>query len=149
MTFNPIVSAQEPQGRVLISIDLPKPISTNRLFKNKAKGRACTEAYNTWKLHAKAAIQSQKPFTKPSGPVRLLFAVGEVGLRKDMDGDNCLKCLIDALVDAQIIPDDKREHVRGVGMEWVPGKAGATAYIAPAEALPPFVADVPIVGSIS
>jgi Holliday junction resolvase RusA-like endonuclease len=62
-----------------------------------------------------------------------MFAVGETGLRKDMDGDNCLKCLIDALVEAQIIPDDNRQHVRGVGMEWVSGKEGVTAYISPAE----------------
>lgn len=134
----------------MISIDLPKPLSTNNLYANvRGKGRVKSKAYCTWQWHAKAAIQSQKPFARPNGPVRLLFAVGELGLRKDMDGDNCLKCLIDALVDAQIIPDDKREHVRSVGMEWVPGKEGATAYIAPAEALSPFVADVPIVGSIS
>ncbi len=133
----------------MISIDLPKPISTNRLFKNKARGRACTEAYNTWKWHALAAIQGQKPIAKPNGPVRLLFAVGEVGLRSDMDGDNCLKCLIDALVDAQIIPDDNRQTVRGVGMEWVPGKEGATAYIAAAESLSPFIEEIPVIGQVS
>lgn len=116
-----------------LTIDLPKPISTNRLFKNKRRGRVCTEAYNTWKWQARALIQDQKPIGKPNGPVRLMFAVGETGMRKDMDGDNCLKCLIDALVEAQIIPDDNRQHVRGVGMEWVKGKEGVTAYITAAE----------------
>lgn len=132
----------------MTTIDLPKPISTNRLFKNKARGRACTEAYQTWKWHAKAAIQDQKPIAKPNGPVRILFAVGEVGLRKEMDGDNCLKCLLDALVDNGIIPDDNRQHVRGVGMEWVAGKEGATAHIMAADAPQDFTA-IPLVGAVS
>lgn len=113
----------------MISIELPRPISTNSLFKNKASGRSCTERYMTWKWHAKAAIQRQKPIPKPNGPVRILFAVGEVGIRKNMDGDNTLKCLLDALVDNGILEDDKRTIVRGVGMEWVEGKEGVTAHI--------------------
>ena len=118
----------------MIKIDLPKPISTNRLFKNKRSGRACTEAYNTWRWHASAMLQDQKPLPKPNGPVRIMFAVGEVGLRADMDGDNCLKCLLDALVDGGVLSDDNRKIVRGVGMEWVEGKEGATAHITMADA---------------
>jgi len=133
---------------MILTIDLPKPISTNRLFKNKARGRARTEAYNTWRWHAKAAIQKQKPFAKPNGPVRILFTVGEIGLRADMDGDNCLKCLIDALVDNGVLADDKRTIVRGVGMEWVEGKEGATAHITAADGAS-WLVDVPIVGSVS
>lgn len=117
----------------MTTIDLPKPISTNRLFKNKARGRARTEAYNTWRHHARAMILDQKPIAKPNGPVRVFFAIGETGLRKDSDGDNLLKCLLDALVDNGILTDDNREYVRGVGMEWVKGKEGATAHITPAE----------------
>lgn len=115
-----------------ITVNLPKPISTNRLFKNKRSGRVCTEEYNTWKWHAKAMLQKQKPFPKIEGPVRILFAVGEVGLRSTMDWDNCIKCLQDALVDAGIIPDDNRSVVRSGGVEWVEGKEGVTAYISPA-----------------
>ncbi len=121
----------------MTAIQLPKPISTNRLFRNKAKGRVCTQEYNTWKWHALAAIQEQKPISIPNGPVRILFAVGEVGLGANMDGDNCIKCLLDALVDNKILPDDSRKYVRGVGMEWVEGKEGVTAHIMPAEPLAP------------
>lgn len=116
----------------MITIDLPKPLSTNRLFKNKRRGRACTEAYNTWKWHAKAMIQGQKPLPKIDYPVRLLFTVGEIGLRANMDGDNCIKCLQDALVDNGILDDDNRKIVRGVGMEWIEGREGASAHILPA-----------------
>lgn len=122
----------------MLLLHLPKPISTNRLFINKRAGRACTNEYNTWKWHARALLQQQKPFAKPNGPVRILFAVGEIGLRKDMDGDNCLKCLLDALVENDVLTDDKRTHVRGVGMEWVEGKEGATAHINSAD-LPAFI----------
>ena len=118
----------------MITINLPRPISTNKLFKNKREGRACTEEYNTWKWHAKAMLQKQKPLPKPNGPVCITFAVGEVGISSRMDGDNCLKCLQDALVDAGVIPDDNRKTVRGVGMHWVEGKEGVTAYISAASA---------------
>ena len=116
-----------------MKVELPKPISANRLFKNKARGRGRTEAYNTWRWQAKAMIQDQKPICKPNGPVRVFFAIGEKGLRKDSDGDNLLKCLLDALVENGILTDDNRQFVRGVGMEWVEGKEGATAHITPAE----------------
>lgn len=128
----------------LIKIDLPKPLSTNRLFKNKAKGRACTEAYNAWKWHALAAIQAQKPIAKPTGPVRIFYEVGEVGVSAKMDGDNCFKCLTDALVDNGILPDDSREFIRSVGMEWVLGKEGVTAHISPAD-----LVEIPIRGIIT
>ena len=129
----------------MLALELPKPISTNSLFKNKARGRARTERYNTWLWHAKAALQKQKPIAKPNGPVRILFAVGEKGLRKDMDGDNCLKCLLDALVENGVLTDDNRQIVRGVGMEWIEGKEGVTAYISAADA----ATEVELRGAIS
>lgn len=132
----------------MTAIDLPKPLSTNRLFRNKGRGRVCTQEYNTWKWHAMERISKQKPIPKPNGPVRILFAVGETGLRSNIDGDNCLKCLLDALVDNGILTDDSRKYVRGVGMEWVEGKEGATAHIMPAGAPFDFGA-LPVRGVIS
>lgn len=114
----------------MIRINLPKPLSTNSLFSNTRKGRVCTKRYNTWKHHARAQISDQRP-SKPNGQVRLRFLVGEVGLRKDMDGDNCIKCLQDALVDNGILSDDNRTIVRAVGMEWVEDMEGAQAVIEP------------------
>lgn len=114
----------------MIEINLPKPLSTNSLFKNKRAGRACTAAYNTWKWHARAMIADQCP-SRPNGPVRLKFIVGELGLRDSMGGDNCIKCLQDALVDNGIIQDDNRTIVRAIGMEWLPGMEGAKAIIEP------------------
>jgi len=115
--------------------DSPKPLSTNRLFKNKRAGRVCTQEYNTWKWQAKAKISDQG-WPKSIGPVRIRFIVGEMGLRADMDGDNCLKCLLDALVDNKVIEDDKRSIVRAVGMEWHPDTEGAVAILEPANFSP-------------
>lgn len=120
----------------MINIDLPRPISTNSLFANvRGKGRIKSQRYNTWLWHAKAQIQKQKPIAKPNGPVRVLITVGTKGVRKDMDGDNCLKAYLDALVSNGILADDNREIIRGVGMEWVEGKEGATAHITAADGL--------------
>lgn len=116
----------------MIVLDLPRPISTNRLFRNKAKGRVRTEEYNTWMWQAAATLAKQKPLPKIGGPVCIIYQVGEIGLRASMDGDNCLKCLTDALVSNGVIPDDNRTHVRAIGMEWVPGVEGARAFIRPA-----------------
>lgn len=117
------------RGDAMIKIDLPRPISQNRLFKNKRSGRVCTEEYCTWKWQAMAMIRDQKPLLAITGRVRILFCVGEDGIRADADGDNMIKCLMDALVDNDILCDDNRSIVRGVGMEWVEGKSGATAHI--------------------
>ncbi|MGB1216151.1 MAG: hypothetical protein ACPG4X_22515 [Pikeienuella sp.] len=116
----------------MLQIDLPKPISVNGLFSNGASGRVKTKRYRTWCDEAWVLIQSQKPFAPISGPVRLLFAIGEVGVSPKADGDNMLKAYIDALVTNGILPEDNRTVIRGVGMEWVAGKEGATAYIMPA-----------------
>lgn len=132
----------------MTTINLPKPISTNRLFRNKGRQRVCTQEYNTWKWHALDMLQGQKPFPKQSAPVRVLFAVGEVGLQSSMDGDNCLKCLLDALVDNGVLTDDNRQHVRGIGMEWVPGKEGVTAHIMPADTAMEFTA-LPVIGTVT
>ena len=75
-------------------------------------------------------LLSQRPLPQMDGPVRLHFAVGEVGVSAAMDGDNTFKALTDALVGAGVIKDDTRKHVRGTAMEWVPGKRGVTVHIA-------------------
>lgn len=117
------------------SLELPRPISLNNMFANvKGRGRVKTKRYNTWTHHAAAMLGDQKPLPRANGPVRILLAVGEVGVSPLLDGDNCLKPILDALVNAGVIPDDNRKVVRGVGMEWVPGKDGVTAHITSAEA---------------
>lgn len=117
------------------SLELPRPISLNNMFANvKGRGRVKTKRYNTWTHHAAAMLNDQKPLPRANGPVRIVFAVGEVGVSAAMDGDNTLKGCIDALVEAGVLPDDNRKTVRGVGMEWVPGKDGVTAHITSAEA---------------
>ena len=128
-------------------IHLPRPISTNTLFRNvKGKGRVKTKKYEAWLKEAWAMIAPQKNFKVIHQPTRLLFAVGEVGVSPRMDGDNCLKGYVDALVENSVILDDRREILKAIGMEWVPGKEGATVYITPFSATT--AVEVPLIGSI-
>ena len=112
---------------------LPRPISTNNLFRNLPRkdgrpgGRVATAEYKAWKETARNAIHANIPprFTLP---VTITLFVGEKGVG-EMDSDNTAKAYIDALVNAKVIPDDKREWVRGIAVHWVPGMAGAVAEI--------------------
>ena len=128
-------------------IHLPRPISTNTLFRNvKGKGRVKTKKYEAWLKEAWAMIAPQKDFKVISSPVRLLFAIGEVGISPNMDGDNALKGYIDALVANSILLDDRRSIVKAIGMEWVPQKEGTTVYITPFSATT--AVEAPLIGSI-
>ena len=114
-----------------VSLDLPPPISTNNLFANSGRRRVKTPEYAAWRRDAVVLLLLQRPLPQMDGPVRLHFAVGEVGVSAAMDGDNTFKALTDALVGAGVIKDDTRKHVRATAMEWVPGKRGVTVYITP------------------
>ena len=119
----------EPTSRLV----LPAPISTNALYRNvKGVGRVQTTDYQAWKRLASQTLSAQHPLPRFALPVELTFYVGEVGVGQ-MDSDNTLKALTDALVKAKVIPDDKRKHVRRTAAEWVPDMAGCVVVIEPAQ----------------
>lgn len=131
----------EPTARLV----LPSPISTNALFRNvRGVGRAQTKEYTKWKSLAKTILTTQHPLPRFTTPVELTFYVGEQGMGQ-MDTDNTLKAATDALVEAEIIPDDKRKWVRRTAAEWVPEMAGCVVVIESADT-PAKAAD--IVGSV-
>lgn len=128
-------------------IDLPRPISVNNLHANvEGKGRISSERYNTWKWQALAMLQKQKPLPQFTEPVRILYAVGEVGVSANFDLGNAEKALTDALVEHGVIPDDRRKYVRGISLEWIESKDGVTAYIGPAGKF--MAAEIPLVRTI-
>lgn len=130
-------------------IDLPRPISTNNLFANvPGKGRVKTQDYQTWLWHVAAALTKQRPLPKFTEPVRIVYAVGEVGVSSRFDLGNAEKALTDVLVSEGVIPDDSRKWVRGIGSEWVAGKEGVTAYIGPAGGKGVAI-EIPVVGVVS
>lgn len=129
-------------------IDLPPPISTNSLFANARKGRVKTDAYKAWRWEAHAMLCTQKPLPKFTEPVRILLAVGMGDTPDSFDGDNTFKAIIDCLVQHEIIPDDNRKTVRGIGMEWISGKTGVTVYIGPAASTATAI-EIPIVGAVA
>ena len=94
---------------MIFTVILPLPPSANRLFANvPGKGRVKTRAYKNWRKAAILTIFAQvRADLRIGGPVGLSICV-PTGMRGDLD--NRLKCLIDALVAANRIDDDKHVH---------------------------------------
>ncbi len=94
-------------------IRLPYPPSTNNLFRNRAGGRAKTEAYNAWHQHAGLVLNGQRIERTP-GPVVIDITVER--RRKTADIDGKLKAPIDLLVEHRVIDDDR--NVAEVRARW-------------------------------
>lgn len=98
----------------MTTITLPRPPSTNGLYKNIARGRARTKAYDKWIREAGQQIILQNP-APVTGPVRLFLSVEKRGkVREDID--NRIKACADLLVKHEIIDDDR--NVQSVWAEW-------------------------------
>ena len=95
-------------------ITLPRPPSTNSLYKNLRKGRAKTVAYQTWIVAGQIAIYQQKPpmFRER---VAVTIRVEKRGKVKE-DIDNRIKSVLDLLVTCHVIGDDRL--VWRVTAEW-------------------------------
>lgn len=98
----------------MTTVWLPRPPTTNTLYKNAGKSRARTKKYDAWILEAglRLNVQNIKPVT---GPIRIFLSVEKNGnVREDID--NRLKSPIDLLVKHGIIDDDR--NVQSVWAEW-------------------------------
>lgn len=112
---------------------LPDPISTNGLFANlPGRGRVLTKDYREWRVRCGKILAAQHPLPRFAQPVWMTFLVGEK-YTGQMDTDNAFKAYTDALVKAEVIPDDKRRWVRRTALQWVPGMGGALVKIEPAK----------------
>ena len=101
--------------------DLPKPISTNDLFRNVAKvGRVKTTNYKHWLEEAGWIINTAKRGQEMYfGPVSVVIYLSD---KWRGDGDNCVKSIFDAIEAAGVIKNDrqviehsvKRANIKGV-----------------------------------
>lgn len=119
-----------PIGDPLYAAELPPPISVNNLFMNVKrapdgaklpKGRFKSKHYRLWQQEACQMLLAQGPRPSLSGPVALIFTLGEQGAPM-IDTDNSAKAYIDILVKMRVLPDDNRRVVRHLSITWVPGK---------------------------
>lgn len=103
---------------------MPTPPSTNELYKNvKGRGRVKAGVYDNFIMMAIAAIRRQKIARIP-GYVSAVFGVERMSLQADID--NRLKAMLDAIVKAEIIDDDR--FVTSIAVSWLP-KANGMAHI--------------------
>jgi len=107
-----------------LTLTLPFPLSVNQLYFNlpNHRGRARTKEYIRWSFLAGTEIMRQRVGRVP-GQVWVDFYVEDKpGLR---DGDNCCKCMFDALVAQGVIERDDKSIVRGFSFRWSKEIAGA------------------------
>src|SRR5262245_13038557 len=105
-------------------LDLPIPISTNRLWR-AGRGRIFrSSAYDNWRKEAGYALKAQRP-GRVEGEVEVSIALGRPDSRK-RDLDNAAtKAIFDLLVAHEVIEDDSK--VEKVTASWYttvpPGRA--------------------------
>jgi len=133
MNIRPEISGSEPvAGRrepaagegapVLapVAFTIPTPPSANALFKNvKGIGRVKAKHYDDFVRMAVTAIRRQSipPLT---GRVVAIFGVERMSDRADID--NRLKAMLDAIVEAGTIEDDR--FVTAIAISWLPSANG-------------------------
>lgn len=108
------------------TVFLPVPPSVNATYRNrthkdspKARGRIKTPAYARWEAEADAEVMRQRP-AKVSGPVVVSLLIARPSPRSDVD--NLIKPLVDFLVRANLIDDDR--NVTTVAATWAPREFG-------------------------
>lgn len=122
--------------RKVFHLALPKPISANHLFVNApGKGRRVSQDYKAWKKIAGGMLASQATPVAPLSRCQITYYIGERGVGQ-MDAGNAEKAYTDALVNAGVLVDDKRKHLRAVRMIWVPDMGGCVACIQEADIEP-------------
>ncbi len=111
----------------LAVVEVPPPPSTNHLFlTTKTRKRVKTPEYRSWLEQAIPVLALLKQPEKL--PCKIdLFLIGN--WNEQRDGDNVVKAVLDALVAAQVIPDDSLKYVRGVDWDYDPNEVDADPII--------------------
>ncbi len=116
------VAAQWPRrAQASVTLDLPYPVSTNRLWQKGLTGLVRTPTYATWFRAAGNRLNEQHP-GKVKGEYELTVLLGKPDRRK-RDLDNTIKSLSDLLVEHGIIDDDS--FARKITLEWSSDVTGA------------------------
>jgi len=101
-----------------VRLDTPPP-TTNNLFTQCGKQRVKSAEYRAWLRYAVPVLRT---LARPALPCRYSYLLVGKWLRR-CDGANREKGLVDAAVQAGVIPDDSLEYVRGGVWDWLPTEA--------------------------
>ncbi|WP_292229389.1 RusA family crossover junction endodeoxyribonuclease [Brevundimonas sp.] len=104
------------------TLTIPAPPSVNGLFANSKRGRFKTPAYKAWIAEAAWTIREQYP-DPVAGRVVVIIGVERASLMADID--NRCKAVLDLLVKAKVIDDDR--WVTGIALAWLPQGRRRTA----------------------
>lgn len=105
---------------VAVSFTIPVPPSVNNIFRNlPGRGRVKTHDYNDWQAFALTHIR-QQAVAPVSGRVVVTFGVERASNTADID--NRIKAMLDTIVEAGIIEDDKL--VTAFAAAWLPHANG-------------------------
>jgi len=113
-----------------IYFTLPTPPSSNALFRNVAgRGRVKTGFYKDFLAYGLSAIRQQR--VEPvKGRVVMVMGIERVNKRSDLD--NRVKALLDVIVKAGVLEDDR--FITAFAASWLPPAEGLShVMIAPVE----------------
>lgn len=107
-----------------VSFTLPTPPSVNELYKNlPGRGRVKSGVYDDFIRRGIASIRAQT-VTTLAGYVIAIFGVERMSASADID--NRLKSMLDTIVKAGVIEDDR--FITAIAVSWLP-KANGLAHV--------------------
>lgn len=92
-----------------IFLDLPRPVSTNRMHTPAGRGKRRSDAYEQWRGEAGWEIAMARPrMNLKALPARCRWRSRiRISVDDRMDSDNPVKPLHDLLVSMGVVPDDR------------------------------------------
>lgn len=115
-----------PSTPVPVAFTIPTPPSVNQIYRNKqGRGRVKTGLYDDFIARAITAIRLQR--VSPLDPGNYIAVFGVERMSACADVDNRLKSMIDSIVKAGIIEDDR--FITAIAVSWLP-KANGLAHVA-------------------
>jgi Holliday junction resolvase RusA-like endonuclease len=106
-------------------IELPFPISVNRIWTPVGSRMVRSKAYRSWIKQADLLFLTQKrklaPIRMLPGRFDCLLELYTDDLRKRKDADNRIKVCLDFVVRAGLVVDD--QYVENLSARWVPREA--------------------------
>lgn len=116
-------SLTHPATPASVAFTIPTPPSVNQIYRNKpGRGRVKSGLYDDFIARAVTAIRLQKVKPLDSGNYIAVFGVERMSMCADID--NRLKAMIDTIVKAGLITDDR--FITAIAVSWLPKANGLT-----------------------
>ena len=104
------------------SCTIQEPFSANNMYTPVAKGKMIkSKKYRNWiSLNTPILKENLLPATKLPIDVEILI-MADVFWKMKCDSDNIIKPIVDLLVRAEIVPDDKTRFINSVKVRYLQG----------------------------